>query len=107
MGGKVLDDLVATIRARRAAPGESSYTRQLLDAGAGTCAKKLGEEAAETIIAAVSQSDEALRKEAADLVYHLLVLLEARGVDFADVLATLEARMGTSGLEEKAARAAR
>ncbi len=102
----ILDRLAATIAARRTATGETSYTRKLLDGGPERCAKKLGEEAAETVIAAVCQSDEALRAEAADLVYHLIVLLEARGVPFADVLAVLERRMGQSGLEEKAARTA-
>jgi phosphoribosyl-ATP pyrophosphohydrolase len=107
MSQHTLDKLAATIAARRSATGDASYTRKLLDGGPERCAKKLGEEAAETIIAAVSQSDEALRAEAADLVYHLLVLLEARAVPLAAVLAELEARMGQSGLEEKAARSAK
>ncbi len=96
--------LAATIRARRADSAAKSYTRDLLDGGPQRCAKKLGEEAVETAIAAVSQSDEALTAEAADLIYHLLVLLECRGVDFADVLAVLEGREGVSGLAEKATR---
>jgi len=79
-------------------------TRQLLDGGAPRCAKKLGEEAVEVVIASLQESDEALKGEAADLVYHLLVLLEARGVALEDVLATLEKRMGLSGLDEKASR---
>lgn len=106
MDRDVLERLTEVIRERRNAPGDTSYTRTLLDGGPERCAKKLGEEAAETIIAAVSQGDEALKGEAADLVYHLLVLLEARGVSFADVLEVLESRMGQSGLVEKAARAA-
>ena len=101
----VLIRLAATIRARREAAAGSSYTRQLLDAGSERCARKLGEEAVETVIAALGDSREALAREAADLLYHLLVLLESRDVALADVLAVLEARMGTSGLAEKAARA--
>jgi phosphoribosyl-ATP pyrophosphohydrolase len=104
MSDDVLSRLAATIRARRAETAETSYTRQLLDSGPERCARKLGEEAVETVIAAVSQSDEALRAEAADLLYHLLVLLEARGVALVDVLAVLESRTGQSGLAEKAAR---
>lgn len=104
MSNDVLSRLQATIRARRSETAEKSYTRQLLEAGPERCAKKLGEEAVETVIAGVSQSDEALRAEAADLLYHLLVLLEARGVALDDVLAVLESRTGQSGLAEKAAR---
>lgn len=100
----VLSKLVETIKARRAETTEKSYTRQLLEAGPEKCAKKLGEEAVEVVIAGVHQSDQALCAEAADLIYHLLVLLEARQVAFADVLAVLEGRMGMSGLAEKAAR---
>jgi phosphoribosyl-ATP pyrophosphohydrolase len=96
--------LAATIRARRGETAEKSYTRQLLDAGPERCAKKLGEEAVETVIAGVSQSDDALRAEAADLLYHLLVLLEARGVGLDEVLAVLDRRAGQSGIAEKAAR---
>jgi phosphoribosyl-ATP pyrophosphohydrolase len=100
----VLLQLAATIRARRDADADGSYTRQLLDAGSARCAKKLGEEAVETVIAAIGESDEALTAESADLLYHLLVLLESRGVSFADVLAVIEKRIGTSGLKEKAER---
>lgn len=104
MSDDVLKLLEQTIRARRAASGDVSYTRKLLDGGPEKCAKKLGEEAAETVIAGVSQDDAALTGEAADLLYHLLVLLEVRDVPFDDVLAELESRMGQSGLEEKASR---
>lgn len=100
----VLTRLAGTIRARREAAAGSSYTRELLDAGPERCARKLGEEALETVIAALSDSRHALAAEAADLLYHLLVLLESREVKLAEVLALLEARMGTSGLAEKAAR---
>jgi phosphoribosyl-ATP pyrophosphohydrolase len=102
-----LQRLAATIHARRTAGGDSSYTRQLLDAGAERCAKKLGEEAVETVIAGVSQGPAELKAEAADLIYHLLVLLECRGVPLADVLAVLETRTGASGIAEKAARPAK
>ncbi len=104
MSNDVLSRLAATIHARRASSADKSYTRQLLDAGPERCAKKLGEEAVETVIAGVSQGDEALRAEAADLLYHLLVLLEARGIAINDVLAVLDSRSGQSGLAEKAAR---
>ena len=104
MSDDTLSRLAATIKARRAAPSDKSYTRQLLDAGPEKCAKKLGEEAVETVIAGVHQDDAALKAESADLLYHLLVLLEARQVALADVLALLEGRMGTSGLDEKTAR---
>jgi phosphoribosyl-ATP pyrophosphohydrolase len=104
MTDDVLFRLAATIRARRTDSAENSYTRQLLDAGPRRCAKKLGEEAAETVIAAVAESDAALVSEAADLIYHLLVVLESRDVGLDQVLATLQSRMGTSGLAEKAAR---
>ena len=100
----ILDRLAATIKARRTVAADTSYTRQLLDAGVPKCAKKLGEEAVEVVIASLSENDEALKGEAADLVYHLLVLLEARGLAIDDVLATLERRMGTSGVAEKASR---
>jgi len=107
MSTDVLEQLVATIRARRAAAADSSYTRQLLDAGPIRCARKLGEEAIETVMAGAGESDEALKEEAADLLYHLLVLLESRGVAISDVLEVLEKRSGVSGLKEKADRAKR
>lgn len=107
MSSDVLFRLAETIRARRAETSERSYTRQLLDGGAARCAKKLGEEAVETVIAGVGESDDALRAEAADLLYHLLVLLEARGVALDEVFAVLDARTAQSGLAEKAARGAK
>jgi phosphoribosyl-ATP pyrophosphohydrolase len=100
----VLQRLAALISARRAESASKSYTRELLDGGPERCANKLGEEATETIIAALAQDNRALTREAADLVYHLLVLLESKRVPLADILAELESRMGTSGLAEKAAR---
>jgi phosphoribosyl-ATP pyrophosphohydrolase len=107
MSTDVLLQLAATIRARRAAAPDSSYSRQLLDAGPAACARKLGEEAIETVIAGAAESDEALKAEAADLLYHLLVLLESRGVAISDVLQVLERRAGVSGLKEKADRGKR
>ncbi len=104
MADDVLTRLAALISSRRLALADTSYTRQLLDAGPAKCARKLGEEAIETVLAGVGSDPEDLRAEAADLLYHLLVLLEARSVPLADVLTTLEARMSQSGLAEKAAR---
>jgi len=99
-----LERLAATIAARRSESADKSYTRQLLDAGPEKCAKKFGEEAVETVIAAVGSDAAALKAEAADVLYHLLVLLECRGVGLGDVLQVLEARMGRSGVDEKASR---
>ena len=97
-------DLAATIDARAASGGDASYTRKLLDKGAEHCAKKLGEEAVETVIAAVENDRERLIAESADLLYHLLVLLKSRGVKLAEVEAALGERTSISGLEEKASR---
>lgn len=97
-------DLAATIDARAASEGEASYTKKLLDKGAEHCAKKLGEEAVETVIAAVENNRGHLIAESADLLYHLLVLLKARGVTFEEVEAALAQRTSMSGLEEKASR---
>jgi phosphoribosyl-ATP pyrophosphohydrolase len=104
MTGDVLQRLAAVIRSRRDSEAASSYTKELLDAGPQRCAKKLGEEAVETVIAGLGTDNGALTREAADLIYHLLVLLEARQVAWPDVLQELETRMGISGLAEKAAR---
>ncbi len=104
MTDDVLQRLAALIHSRRAGDAAKSYTRGLLDAGPERCAKKLGEEATETVIAALGADKGALTREAADLVYHLLVLLESREVALSDVLQELQSRMGTSGLAEKAAR---
>ena len=104
MPNDTLNRLSATIRARRADRANNSYTRQLLEGGPERCAKKLGEEAVEVVIATVHQSDGAVKAEAADLLYHLLVVLEVRNIDLGDVLGVLDGRMGTSGLDEKAAR---
>jgi phosphoribosyl-ATP pyrophosphohydrolase len=99
-----LDDLARIIAERAAISAEKSYTRSLLDKGPKGAAKKFGEEAAEFVIAAVSEDEAAVRAEAADVLYHLLVALHARGVRLAEVLAELERRTQRSGHEEKAAR---
>jgi phosphoribosyl-ATP pyrophosphohydrolase len=104
MSNDVVSKLAAIISARRAIAADTSYTRQLLDGGPQRCAKKFGEEAVEAVIAASAQSTDELTAEAADVVYHLLVLLESRNVPWSAVVARLEGRMSTSGLAEKASR---
>jgi phosphoribosyl-ATP pyrophosphohydrolase len=99
-----IHDLAAVVDARAASGGEASYTRKLLDKGSAHCAKKFGEEAVETVIAAVEEDREHLLAESADLLFHFLVLLKSRGVKLEEVEATLAQRTGMSGLEEKAAR---
>jgi phosphoribosyl-ATP pyrophosphohydrolase len=99
-----IQDLAATIDARAASGGDASYTKKLLDKGAVHCAKKLGEEAVETVIAALQSEREPLVAESADLIYHLLVLLKSRGIRFEEVEAALAQRTSMSGLEEKASR---
>jgi phosphoribosyl-ATP pyrophosphohydrolase len=99
-----IHDLVSIIEARAASGGEASYTRKLLDKGTEHCAKKFGEEAVETVIAAVENDRDHLIAESADLLFHLLVLLKSRGIALADVEEALERRTAMSGLEEKAAR---
>ena len=100
---EVLGRLAATIEARKGADASASYTAQLL-ADPARAAKKLGEEAVETVIAAVQGDSAALAAESADLIYHWLVVLAAAGVPLDAVATKLEAREGTSGLAEKAAR---
>lgn len=104
MSSFALEDLVAIVRARAGADAEASYTKSLLDKGPARCAKKLGEEAVETVIAALGGDQKAIRAEAADLLYHLVVLLEATGTPVEEVMAELERRTARSGHEEKAAR---
>jgi phosphoribosyl-ATP pyrophosphohydrolase len=96
--------LAATIDARKGADPDSSWTAKLLAKGPEKCAEKFGEEAVEAIIEAVKGDRARLTSEAADVLYHLLVMLAARDVTLADVLAELERREGTSGLDEKASR---
>jgi len=99
-----IHDLEARVRQRAAASPEESYTRKLIDKGVAHCAKKLGEEAVEAALAAVTDDREHLIGETADLLYHLLVVLQARGITLAEVEAVLAARTAYSGLDEKAAR---
>jgi phosphoribosyl-ATP pyrophosphohydrolase len=104
MSNFTLHDLEKRVKERAQASAEISYTRKLLDKGIAHCAKKLGEEAVETALAALEPDREKLVAEAADLLYHLLVVLEARGVSLADVEAALARRTSASGLAEKASR---
>jgi phosphoribosyl-ATP pyrophosphohydrolase len=98
-------ETLAEIVARRAeADAGSSYTRSLLEKGVARCAKKFGEEATEAVIAAVSEDEAALVAESADVLYHLLVVLQARGVPLSAVMAELERRTAQSGHAEKASR---
>lgn len=99
-----LERLAATIAARKGADPATSWTAKLLAQGPEKCAEKFGEEAVEAIIEAVRGDREKLVAEAADTVYHMLVMLTARGVTLAEVEAELERREGRSGLDEKASR---
>lgn len=99
-----LTRLAATIAARRGADPETSWVAKLNARGLPVIARKLGEEAVETVIAALSGSREELIGEAADTLFHLLVLLDAKGVALDEVMAELDRREGTSGIAEKAAR---
>lgn len=99
-----LSRLETTIRARRAADPASSYVAKLTAKGRAALAQKLGEEAIETVIAAVAQDRTALTAEAADLLFHLAILLADADLSFADVFAELDRRDGISGLAEKASR---
>ncbi|MGB8621576.1 MAG: phosphoribosyl-ATP diphosphatase [Paracoccaceae bacterium] len=99
-----LDRLAATIEARKGADPDSSWTAKLLAKGPEKAAEKFGEEAVEAIIEAAKGDRARLTSEAADVLYHLLVMLAARDVTLDQVLAELERREGTSGLDEKAAR---
>ena len=101
---QTLARLAATIEARKGADPSSSYTAKLLAGGPALAGKKFGEEAVETVIAAVQGDKDALAAESADAIYHWLVLLAASGVSLDEVAAKLEAREGTSGIEEKAGR---
>src|SRR5690348_7244114 len=104
MSSFTIRDLERRVQTRAGESAEVSYTRKLLDRGVDHCAKKLGEEAVEAAIAAVGEDRDHLVREAADLLYHLLVVLHARGISLDEVEAELGARSRQSGLEEKAAR---
>ena len=99
-----LERLEQTIAERSKASPETSYVAKLNAKGLPKMAQKLGEEATETVIAAVSGGDDELISESADLLFHLMVLLQAKGVAFDQVLAELDRREGLSGLDEKASR---
>jgi phosphoribosyl-ATP pyrophosphohydrolase len=99
-----LDDLQARIALRAAASPDESYTAKLIARGMEKCAQKLGEEATEAVIAAVTGNRAELVKESADLLYHLLVVLRAADLPLAEVMAELDGRTAQSGLAEKAAR---
>lgn len=100
----ILDTLEMTIRARKGADPASSYVARLFGKGRAKIAQKVGEEATEVVIAAISESREALTGEAADLLFHLLVLLADAGLGLDDVRAELRRREGLSGIDEKAGR---
>ena len=99
-----LDELAQTIDQRAGASAEASYTRSLLDEGAAHCARKFGEEAIELAIAAAALDESAVRAEAADVLYHLLVVLRVRGVALSSVMDELGKRSNQSGRQEKASR---
>jgi phosphoribosyl-ATP pyrophosphohydrolase len=104
MSAFTLHDLEKRLEIRAQESADVSYTRKLLDRGVAQCAKKLGEEAVEAAIAAISEDRARVIGEAADVLYHLLVVLHARGVKLDEVEAELFARSRQSGLDEKAAR---
>jgi phosphoribosyl-ATP pyrophosphohydrolase len=104
MNSFTLHDLEKRVQMRAQESADVSYTRKLLDRGVAQCAKKLGEEAVEAAIAAISEDRDRVIGEAADVLYHLLVVLYARGVKLDEVEAELGARTRQSGLDEKAAR---
>jgi len=99
-----LDDLEQTILSRKNADPNSSWTARLLSQGPEKCAEKFGEEAIEAIIEAAKGDTSALTSEAADVLYHLLVMLAASDVPLSDVMTELARRQGTSGIAEKASR---
>ena len=101
-----LDTLQATISARQSADPSLSYTASLFQRGVPTIARKVGEEATETVVEALSGTPDTVASESADLLYHLLVLWTVIGVDPGDVWRKLERRVGVSGLEERSRRAA-
>ncbi len=99
-----LDDLESRIAARASASPDESYTAKLIARGMEKCAQKLGEEATEAVISAVTGNRAELVKESADLLYHLLVVLRAANVPLSEIMAELDSRTAQSGLAEKAAR---
>lgn len=104
MSGFSLSDLERIVAERASASPEQSWTAKLFAAGQSKAAKKLGEEAVETVIAAISNDRKNLTDEAADLLYHLLVVLKIADIPLTEVFAELERRTGQSGIQEKASR---
>ena len=104
MSAFTLSDLETIVRARAAASPEDSYTARLLRDGIERAAKKLGEEAVEAVIAAIANKPEELTKEAADVFYHLLVVMHGMNIPLAAVMDELQRRTQQSGLAEKASR---
>ena len=101
---ETLEKLAAEIASRKSASAETSYTAKLLSQGVEKCANKFGEEAFELALASVLKNKSNTAQEAADVLYHLLVLLQSADVSIEDVMAVLKSREGTSGLDEKASR---
>jgi phosphoribosyl-ATP pyrophosphohydrolase len=101
MAAFTLSELAARVRERATSSPEVSYTRELLDRGVSHCAKKLGEEALELAIAAVAEDRDRVIAEAADLLYHFVVVLQSRGIALSEVEVALERRSSMSGLDEK------
>ena len=99
-----LDDLFETVKHRAASDPEESWTAKLMAKGPEKCAEKFGEEAVEAIIEAVKNDPTELTSEAADVIFHLMVMLHARGVEWCDVVNELARRQGQSGIAEKASR---
>ncbi|GAB1536294.1 phosphoribosyl-ATP diphosphatase [Geovibrio sp. ADMFC3] len=100
MNTEIIGKLVETVRERKRNPQDDSYTCKLLEAGENKLVKKLGEENAEFIRAFLKESDDAVAGEAADIIYHMVVALEYRGVAFESVLGVLENRFGKSGIRK-------
>jgi phosphoribosyl-ATP pyrophosphohydrolase len=101
---KILEKLVQVIASRRHGDKEKSWTAKLLSAGPNYCARKFGEEAIELIVASANGNADEIKSEAADVLFHLLVLLESRGISLSEILDILEARQGISGIDEKKSR---
>lgn len=101
MANFTLTDLEKIVADRATAPAGTSYTATLINEGIEKCAQKLGEEAVETVIAAVSENHVELKQETADLLYHLMVVLQKADVPLADIMSELESRTAQSGLDEK------
>ena len=99
-----LDDLFETVKQRAASNPDKSWTAKLIAKGPEKCAEKFGEEAVEAIIEAIKNNPSALTSEAADVIFHLMVMLHARGVEWQDVVDELARRQGQSGIAEKASR---